>query len=84
MHKNDIEMTVKRLPNTHEKARLEGVKISKPFHKRNESIPPHSNLTNKRNMKKVTKPNTKINSTNTKNLKQMNILKNIFMKIALK
>ena len=35
-------------------------------------------------MKKVTKPNTKINSTNTKNLKQMNILKNIFMKIALK
>ena len=40
---------------------------------------------NKRNIKKkVTKPGTKTNSTNTKNQNQINILKKISIKIALK
>ena len=39
-------MTAKRMQNTHEKAQLEWVKISKLFHKRDASISPYTNLTN--------------------------------------
>ena len=34
------------MQNTHEKAQLEWVKISKLFHKRDASISPYTNLTN--------------------------------------
>ena len=56
-------MRVKRLQNTHEKKQT---RVSKLFDERNASIPPHSNLTNKKKYQKVTNPNTKASSTNTK------------------
>ena len=62
---------VKRIQNTYEESQLDWVKNSKLFHKRYGSIPPHSNFKN------LHKPNTKTNSTNTKNQNQANILKRI-------
>ena len=80
-------MTVKRMQNTHGKAQIEWVKNSKLFHKHNASIPPHSNfnkIKDKRNIKKLQKPNTKTNSTNTKNQNQKDIFRKIFIIVALK
>ena len=60
---------------TREKSQLECVKNSKFFYKRETGISPHSNLTKSKKYRKVTKPNTKTNSTNTKNQNQINTLK---------
>ena len=48
-------MIVKCMQNIHENVQLEWVKNSKLFHKRDASIPPHSNLKNKNKYQKVTK-----------------------------
>ena len=80
----DIQMTVKRLQNTDERAQLELIKSSKLFYKLDASILPHLSLTKQKKSPKVTKPNTKTNCTNTKNLNQIHILKQISIKIALK
>ena len=52
-------MTAKRMQNTHEKAKLERVKNSKLFHKRDASISQHANLIKQKKYKKVTKTKTK-------------------------
>ena len=75
-------MKVKRQQNTYEKVQLEEVENSNFFHKRDANLPPHSNLTKEKKNPKVTKPNTKANSTNTKN--QINIRTKISIKIAIK
>ena len=77
-------MTVKCLQNTNEnKAKqIEWVKNSEHFHKRDASISPHSNLTKWSKYQKVTKPNTKTNSTHTKNQNQINILQKISTEIT--
>ena len=41
---NDIQMMVKRMQSTHEKAQLERIKISKLFHKRVARTSSHANL----------------------------------------
>ena len=60
-------MTAEHMQNTHEKAQLEWVKISKLFDKVVASISPHTNLTT----------TTKKKSKNYKKQNQINILKNI-------
>ena len=52
-------MTAKHRQNTHEKTQLERVKISKLFYKRVPTISPHTNLTNQKKYRKVTKTRTK-------------------------
>ena len=80
----DIQMTVKSLQKTDETAQLELIKSSKLFYKLDASILPHSSLTKQKKYPKVTKPNTTTYCTNTKDLNQINIIKQISIKIALK
>ena len=77
-------MTVKCLQNTNENKtkQIEWVKNSKHFYKRDASIPPHSNFAKWRKYQKVTKTNTKTNSTHTKNQNQINILQKISIEIT--
>ena len=53
MNSNDIQMTEKSMQNTHEKAQLERVEISKLFQKRDARI---ANLTKWKNTKNLLKP----------------------------
>ena len=60
------------------------MKNNELFHKRDASISPHSNLGKWKKYKKITKQNIKINFTNTNSQNQINILKKIYIKLALK
>ena len=68
----------------HEKTQPELVTNSKFFHKRYASIPRHLNLTKQKKYQKVTKQNSKAYSTNSKNQSEINMLKKVYLKIALK
>ena len=72
-------MTAERMQNTHEKAQLEWVKISKLFDKVVASISPHTNLTTttKKKIKKLqkAKPNKYIKKYSIKVALKKSILK---------
>ena len=84
MNQNHIQMTVKCLQNTNENKgkQIDWVKNSEHFYKRDASISLHSNLTKWSKYQKVTQPNTKTNSTQTKNQNQINILQKISVEIT--